>query len=95
VAEGKVHLHKCAGHHSSLSRAEPAIRLFHTVELCRNPLAVYPSSAMHIYGLLDVGPVGCAVPEVPVLIFNSTPNYRAGSELVGSTLLSSLLIGHM
>ena len=44
-----------------------------------------------------VGPVGCVVPEMPVLIFksiaqnpHSTPNYRAGSELVGSTLLSSL-----
>lgn len=40
------------------SRAGPGIRLFHTVELCRGSLAVYPSSAMHIYtlvhGVLDV-----------------------------------------
>ena len=49
------------GTHSSFSRAGPAIRLFHTVELCRHSLAVYPSSAMHIYGLMDVGPVGCVV----------------------------------
>ena len=31
--------------------AGPGIRLFHTVELCRNALAGYPSSAMHIYSV--------------------------------------------
>lgn len=59
---------------------------------------------MHIYSVMDAGPVGCVVPEVPVLIFKSyqpkptlnfqpTPNYRAGSELVGKD--SAQLIGHM
>ena len=52
--------------------AGPGIRLFHTVELCRNALAGYPSSAMHIYSVwLMLSQSVCVVEKVPVLIFSS------------------------
>ena len=64
------------GHNSSLSssRAGPGLDFFHTVELCRNALAGYPSSAMHIYSVSwMLGQSVALCPEVPVLIFKSTP----------------------